>query len=167
MPQIPAPELVGDTLTASLYALDAGVALVLGTPPPLPPEALLRRPGPLTIRYALPYLQREAAIVPGLFASEYGAMLVGREAWDYAMNHYVLHPRADILGLRSDGQQDQVMLRDLDFGREVVVLAYDSPDARVPLAQLAAYWTGPDAPPLPDLLVEHLPRLSAPASPNG
>jgi hypothetical protein len=63
------------------------------------------------------------------------------------------------VGLRSDGRTDQVMLRQLDFGRPVAVLAYETPAARLPLGSLAAYWTGADAPPLPDLLAEYLPCL--------
>jgi hypothetical protein len=159
MPAIPDPVLVEDSLTGSLYQLDSGVLLHLGGPTALPADACLRPAGPLVIRYALPYLQREAAIVPGLFASEYGAMLVGQEAWDYTMQHYVLHPRADLVGLRTDnGQQDQVMLRELDFGRSVVVLAYATAQATQPLAELSAYRSGPGAPDAPPMLAAYLPR---------
>ncbi len=160
MPAIPEPQLVGDTLEAALLQLESGVVLALGTlPPTLPPGAVLRARSPLTIRYAWAYLYREEVIVPGLFAAEYGAILVGRAAWDYALQHSNLHPRADIVGLRSDGQRDQVMLRELDFGQPVTVLAYDAPDARHPLARLSAYWAGPGAPSVPDLLRDCLPAL--------
>ncbi|MBN1965809.1 MAG: hypothetical protein JW910_14250 [Anaerolineae bacterium] len=160
MTTIPDPELIGDLVFGSLVSHECGAVLALGAlPSDLPADALMRPPSALTIRYAIEYLNEIAAIVPGLFAAEYGAMLVGREAWDYAMQHNNLHPRADVVGLRSDGDDDQVMLRALDFGRPVRVLAYASPDARVPLAELSAYWDGPGAPGVPDLLAAHLPAL--------
>lgn len=160
MPAIPNPELVSDQLEAVLLKPEESVILALGTlPGNLTPGVICRAAGPLVIRYGLEYLQREAVLVPGLFAAEYGGMLVGREAWDYALQHSTLHPRADLLGLRSDGVDDQVMLRDLDFGRPPVALAYESAETRLPLARLDSYWLGPDAPPVPDLLQDILPRL--------
>jgi len=156
--RIPEPELIGDTLHAGLYCVPDAVLLVVGSAPAWPGLTVMRPPGLLTVRYALPYLHREASIVPGLFASEYGAMLVGREAWDYALAHCNLHPRADLVGLDVDGQPAQVRLRDLDLGRGVEVWAYDTAAARVPVARLTACWLGPDAPPLPDLLAAYLPR---------
>ncbi len=158
MSRIPEPELIGDTLTASLYCVGETTLLVVGSPPDWPGLSLLRSTGPLTVRYALPYLHREASIVPGLFASEYGAMLVGREAWDYALAHSNLHPRADLVGLDLEGQPAQVMLRDLDLGRGVEVWAYDTAAARIPIARLDACWLGPESPSLPDLLAAYLPR---------
>lgn len=156
---IPTPELVEDALTGALLYLEEYIVLAVGTlPADLPAASIFRPAQPLIIRYGIAYLQREAAIVPGLFASEYGALLLGREAWDYAHQHANLHPRADLVGLNTDGEQDQVMLRALDFGRPVSVLAYDSAAATLPLAKLAGYWAGPDASPLPDLLIAHLPR---------
>lgn len=140
MPSIPPLELIGDALEASLYRLDSGTLLALDTPPELPASDLVRPHGPLVVRYALPYLNKERAIVPGLFASEYGAMLVGREAWDFALSHNNLHPRADLLGFTTDGTEAEVMLRELDFGRGVEVWAYATPDERKPLTRLVAYW---------------------------
>lgn len=163
MPPIPPLELVGDMIEASLYTLERGVLLAVGTPPRLPANDLYRPHGPLMVRYALPYLHAEQAIVPGLFASEYGAMLVGKEAWDYALQHNNLHPRADLLGFRTDGQEDQIMLRDLDFGRGVEVWAYATPEARIPLAQITAYWV-PAGHNVPELLAGYAP-IWEPASP--
>ncbi len=162
MSRIPAPELIGDTLSASLYCMAEATLLVVGEAPGWPELVLLRPGGPLTVRYALPYLHREASIVPGLFASEYGAMLVGREAWDYALAHCNLHPRADLVGIGVDGQPAQVMLRELDFGRGVEVWAYASAADRLPLARLTACWVSSEAPPLPELLAAYLPRWSVP-----
>lgn len=157
---VPEPQLVGDVLEASLIETASGVALAFGAlPPDLPPECLRRPAGPLIVRYAWAYLYRDDLIVPGLIATEYGGMLVGREGWDFALKHSNLHPRADAVGLRSDGKRDQVMLRELDFGQPVAVLVYESAEATLPLARVTACWIGPGAPPLPDLLATHLPRL--------
>lgn len=158
---IPAPELIGEAITAAVLTISDEVVLAVGSlPPELPSGVEILRPrAPLTLRYALAYLQRELCIVPGLFAAEYGAMLVGREAWDYTMQHSNLHPRADVLGLRCDGKEDQVMLRELDFGRGVTVLAYAAEDARLPLTALDAFWAEAHDTELPELLVAYLPRL--------
>lgn len=155
---IPKPELIGHPVEGSLMALGAQTILVCGLAPALPGGQQVRAPGPLVVRYAVPYLHQEAALVPGLFAAEYGAILLGRDAWDYATAHSNLHPRADLLGLRTDGQPDQVMLRDLDFGRGIEVWAYDSAEATCPLARVDALWVGSGAPELPDLLLAYLPR---------
>ena len=160
MPKIPAPELIGDTLAAGLIQGDEGLILTLGALPPGIDRARVARPtGPLTVRYAIAYLQREAAIVPGLFVSDLGDMRVGREAWDQALEQTNLHPRADILGLRDDGQDDQVVLKNLDFGRPISVLVYATPEDRLPLGKLAAYWAASESAAVPDLLAAYLPRL--------
>ncbi len=162
MPHIPDPELISDMLQAALLKPETSVVLALGVlPGTVAPTVICRSTGPIIIRYGLEYLQRDAVLIPGLFAAEYGGILVGREAWDYTVQHSTLHPRADLLGLRSDGVEDQVRLRDLDLGRPAAVLAYESADARLPLARLDGYWLGPEAPPVPDLLQATLPRLEA------
>lgn len=159
MPEIPAPELVGDTLTGSLIRTDDGLVLALGSPPPgVSPERIARAYGPLTVRYAIAYLQREAAIVPGLFASDLGEILVGREAWNFTLSQANLHARADILGLRDDGQEDQVVLKNLDLGRPITVLVYATPEDRLPLDRLDAFWASAGTE-VPDLLAQNLPRL--------
>jgi hypothetical protein len=159
MPDIPTPELIGDTLAGCLIRSADGLILILGDlPPGIPPERIMRPAGSLTVRYAIAYLQREAAIVPGLFASDLGDILVGREAWDFTMDQTNLYPRADILGLRDDGRDDQVTLKNLDLGRPITVLVYATPEDRLPLGRLAAFWAPVEAE-VPDLLAKHLPRL--------
>ena len=158
MSPLPELEYIGHNLVAGLYRVGANVVLACDNPPGFAPDEVLRAHGPLVIRYALPYLYSENAIVPGLFASEYGALLVGREAWDYTMTHNNLHPRADLLGMRTDGQRDQVMLRELDFGRGVEVWAYASQKATQPLMRVTALQAATSAD-LPDLLLAYLPRL--------
>ncbi len=161
MPEIPEPVLLGDELSGTLYETAEGVILILGTPPDQLSPASVQHTGPLVVRYALPYYQEGVAIVPGLFASDYGECLVGRQAWDYAQKHFTIHPRGTIAGLRTDGDDDERLIRELDFGCAVEVYAYESPEARSPLARLSGFWMGANAPnELPELLVRHLPRLA-------
>ncbi len=157
-PSIPSPELVGESLDGAIYDLPGGTALVIGAVP----EALAARQpvvkGVLTIRYAMPFIfPATEAVIPGLFAAEKGGMLVGREAWDYIQGHFQVHPRADVIGLRPDGRQAQVFLRELDFGAPVRVLAYDRPEATTSRAELSALVIGAGAPAVPDLLAQYLP----------
>ncbi len=156
---IPSLELVGESVDGAIYDLPGGMTLAIG----IVPEALAARhpvvTGALTIRYAMPFIfPATEAVVPGLFAAEKGGILVGREAWDYIQGHFQLHPRADVIGLRPNGQQAQAFLRELDFGAPVRVLAYDRPDSTTPRAELSALVIGVDAPAVPELLARYLPR---------
>ena len=166
---IPSPEQVGESLDGAIYDLPRGTALVIGA---VPPALAARQPvamGALTVRYAMPFIvPTTEAVIPGLFAAEKGGILVGREAWDFIQGHFQVHPRADVIGLRPDGQQAQVFLRELDFGAPVRVLAYDSPDATRPCAELSALVIGVGAPAVPDLLAQYLPvkRLDALVPPD-
>lgn len=160
MPEVPDLVLLGDEVPGTLYTTNNDVILILGTPPPwLPQEA--QHIQSLVVRYALPYYHQAVAIVPGLFASDYGECIVGRPAWDYAQKHFTIHPRGTIAGLRTDGTDDERLIRELDFGADVEVHAYESLAARVPLTRLTALWLAADAPSeLPDLLIKHLPKIA-------
>ncbi len=156
--RIPDPEYITDTVDGAVYRLPGGVALVVGVVPDALKSQTPILKGSLTIRYGLAFLMPSTdALVPGLFAAEKGGMLVGREAWDYIQQHFQMHPRADILGLRMNGQPAQVFLRELDFGVPVRVLVYDGPAAATPTAAADALVIGDNAPALPDLLATHLP----------
>ncbi|MFC1960572.1 hypothetical protein ACFLYO_07670 [Chloroflexota bacterium] len=160
MPEVPDPVLLGDEVTGVLYTVENDTFLILGTPPDWLPQEAIQHTGPLVVRYALPYAYQNVAIVPGLFASDYGECLVGRVAWDYAQNNFTMHPRGTIAGLRTDGTDDEMLVRELDFGRDVEVHAYRNLAARMPMTQLTGCWLGSNAPSdLPDLLTQHLPRL--------
>ncbi|GAB4570635.1 MAG: hypothetical protein Kow0077_05210 [Anaerolineae bacterium] len=166
MSPIPRPQLVGESINGALCHLpDGRVALCLAATC-MQNTRVIRPGGPLVVRYALPYLQRELAIIPGLFASEYGAILVGQEAWDYALKHANLHPRADLLGIRTDGVEDQVMIREIDFGRGVEVWAFADETATSPITQLDVLCCNAESA-LPPLLAEYLPRIQSPIQPAG
>lgn len=158
MPHIPDPVLVGDTIIGRVITLGSSHILMFGSTS-LPNEHNFRDKGSLVVRYALPYLYKPMAIVPGLFASDYGEFLVGQQGWDYVQKHFTLHPRGDILGLRIDGEQGQVMVREIDFGRPVEVYAYANADAKEPLVRLDAYWAD-DSSNLPAMLTRYLPAYT-------
>jgi hypothetical protein len=158
--QIPPPEYIGETVSGAVYDLPGGMTLLIGqTPAALASRAPLLG-GILTVRYGIPlYIPPTDVVIPGLFFSEKGAALIGREAWDYMQRRFQMHPRADVVGLRMNGAPAQVFLRELDWGAAVRVFVYDSAAAHAPTAELKALVTGPEAPPLPDLLARYLPAV--------
>jgi len=150
---VPEPVYIQDHLTGTLVALtnQTGAALYLALDPPSDSRVLAR--GALVIRYALPFIAPPSkAIVPGLFISERGGMLVGRECWDYLQTRFQMHPRADVIGLAINGSQVQALVRELDFGAAVRILAYAHPPDVVPLAEVERLYTA-------DSLVDGLPEL--------
>ncbi|MCC7452396.1 MAG: hypothetical protein IT324_33655 [Anaerolineae bacterium] len=156
--RIPDPEYITDTVEGAVYRLPGGTALVVGDVPEALTGLTPILKGSITVRYGLAFLTPPSdSLIPGLFAAEKGGMLVGREAWDYIQQHFQMHPRADILGLRSNGQQAQVFLRELDFGVPVRVLIYDRLAATTPVATADALIMDNGAPALPDLLTQYLP----------
>jgi hypothetical protein len=149
-------ELVQDVVQGALWQTEAGVALVVGSAPPVPDGTWLAE-GELIVRYAIPLLgQPQFAVVPARFVSERGAVLSGWEAWDFAQGNYQLYPRSEIFGLRSDGETAQVFLRELDFGADQRVLVYAALEACAPLARVNALIVGKGEA-VPDLLLELLP----------
>ena len=117
--------------------------------------------GSLVVRYGLsPFNPPGEIIVPGLFASEKGGVLVGREAWDYLQNNFQVHPRADVVGVRLNGEQVQAYVRELDFGVPTHVLIYEDEQVSHPVCEATGLVVSADAPPLPDLLGENLPLIT-------
>lgn len=139
------------TQTTHLLALDpsAGAALAVS--------------GPLTLRYAVEYLGKpHLAIVPGLIALDYGDMLTGEAAWDFLLHRSNLHPRADVIGYRTDGADDMTLVKLLDLAQPVQVWAYANADAVTPLARVQALIAAPEAADsLPPRLLAYLPRFDS------
>ncbi|NWF68934.1 MAG: hypothetical protein HXY40_07600 [Chloroflexi bacterium] len=132
----------------------------LATAPQPGSETLLR--GALVLRYGArlagkPFL----SIVPGLLVLDYGDTLTGQAAWDFLMKKSNLHPRADVVGYRSDGQDDMVMVRTLDLGMAIDVLVYADAQATTPLYRPQALIAANEAEDLPPYLVEYLPRYDS------
>lgn len=156
--RIPSPEYISESVEGAVYDLPAATALLLGTPPALLAAYTPRLQGMLTLRYGIPCLTPATdAIVPGLMVGEKGGTLTGREAWDYMLRRFQMHPRADIIGVRSNGQTAQVWLRELDFGAAIKVFVYASPQTMTPTVAVTALVIGMDANPLPELLAQYLP----------
>jgi hypothetical protein len=117
--------------------------------------------GGVVVRYGLSLQsQPEEAIVPGLFAPEPGAILVGREAWYLMRRHVQTHPHGIVMGWRLNGQLAQVLLGDLDFGAPIHVLIYASPNTTIPAAKASGLLMGERAEPIPPLLAQYLPVVS-------
>lgn len=155
---IPAPQYISEAVNGKVYQLPDVTVLLIGS---VVPSLLNQHPlidGTLTIRYGLTLLIPAGVVmIPGLFAAEKGGVLVGREAWDFIQGNFSMHPRADVVGMGLDGKTVQALVREIDFGIPVRVFVYDSPDAKIPVAEVTRLVVGSDALPVPDLLRQYLP----------
>lgn len=153
MPEIPERQPVADYFRGLI--LQAGDRAVLARQPVEDAEVLFS--GDVIIRYSLVYLERpHLSIVPGLVALDYGEMLAGEDALDFLLHRSNLYPRADVLGYRHDGEDDMIVVKKLDLARPVRVLAYETPEAIVPLAEIDAL-IAVSSDGLPERLRDHLP----------
>ncbi len=135
MPVIPERQPIVDLFSG--VVLRTGDSHLLAVEPAPPAEVAAS--GSLVIRYAVPYLGKpHLAIVPGLIALDYGDMLTGEEAWDWLLNRSNLHPRADVLGYRSDGADDMIVVKLLDLAEPIQVLVYRNTADPLPLARVEA-----------------------------
>jgi hypothetical protein len=150
----PEPRYITDQVTGTLSESALYVDLDLPTDQPI-----LAR-GTFAIRYAIPVLTPPGiVIIPGLFVSERGQMMTGRECWDYLQTRFQLHPRADVVGIKPDSEPVQFLVRALDFGADIQVLAYSDPPDSAPIATVSAVFASDQAfAMLPDLLKRYLPR---------
>jgi len=122
-----------------------------------PPSAQPLHTDSLTLRYGVELLKTPLyQMIPGYFETENGAIKTGRAAWDFLWAKWQLYPRADVIGMRSDGKPLHVWLRDLDWGAGVLVLAYPHPQAETALGVVRRLLAPPQAA-LPELLAQYLP----------
>jgi hypothetical protein len=152
-PKIPPRQPIGETFNGVVlrYADRQALALTAqaGT------ETLAS--GQFVVRYGVRYLGTSfLSIVPGLLVLDYGDMLTGEDAWSFLTKKSNLHPRADVVGYRNDGQDDMVMVRTLDMGQPVEVLVYADEQATKPVYFPTALIV-PSAEGLPPYLTEYLP----------
>jgi hypothetical protein len=158
--RIPPPEYISESIVGAVYTLLGGMALVVGTVPAALTAYSPQVSGTLTLRYALPLVPPATeALVPGLMVAERGGALTGREAWDFIQAQFLVHPRADVIGVKGNGTLAQVFLRELDFGLPIAVFVYTAPDSMVAAAHPTVLIVGADAPPLPEMLSKYLPRV--------
>ena len=150
---LPAQDYVTDYVTGTISGSHLYIDL------DSPEEPLLVQ-GRFALRYAIPVLVPPGtAIIPGLFVSERGQTMTGRECWDYLQKRFQLHPRADVLGITPEGAPVQFWVRTLDFGAAVQVWAYSDPPEKVPIVQLTVIYASDVAyTALPDLVKRYLPR---------
>ena len=114
--------------------LQIGAAQVLSLVPQR--DATVIAIGNCVIRYGLRFLGKlHQSIVPGLVVLDYGDFITGEEAWDFLLNHSNLHPRAEVVGYRSDGSDDMVTIKTLDMAVDPEVLVYADPSDAVPIAR--------------------------------
>jgi hypothetical protein len=157
MPKIPEPEYIHEIIEGAVYTLPEATTLVAGKPTPDLASYAPLMSGMLILRYGIA-LQTPASqtIIPGLFVSEKGVALVGRQAWDFMMGNFQLYPRADVVGFRvSNGAPLQVFLRELDFGVPVRIFAYESVDISLPPAEITQLRFGETVSELPELLTKY------------
>lgn len=115
------------------------------------------------MRCAVEYLGKpHLAIVPGLVALDYGDILTGEAAWDFLLRRSNLHPRADVIGYRTDGADDMTLVKLLDLARPIQVWVYPDAAAVKPLARALALIAGPDAvDTVSPRLLAYLPRFAS------
>ena len=144
---------VSDTVTGFVTLLDDRALLSAGE---LSAGEVIAR-GELTIRYGITYMANpHLSIVPDLVVADYGELLSGEMAWDFLMNRGHLYPRADVCGYRNDGEDEMIVLKQLDFDYPYDVFAYLRAGDHRPLVKLSAL-IATDCAAYPQRLQAHLP----------
>lgn len=161
MPSNPIPDRdpIGDSFNGSLLKIDDQFLLFSEAKPCA--ETVLH--GAMVVRYGVPFLDRpHLAIVPGLVVLDYGDTLTGHEAWNFLIEKSNLHPRADVLGYRNDGQDEMIVVKKLDLALPVNVFVFVDEDAIVPVARVHAL-ISPESTSacIPERLNEYLPRYQS------
>jgi hypothetical protein len=160
-PKLPALRYIDQAVEGALYDAPGGPILLVGSAPSALRDRAPAHRGTLIVRYGIPLnLRGGGVVIPGLFVSERGAVLVGRAAWDFIQQHFQMYPRADVIGLDEHGKEVSVWLRELDFGARLRVFVYRSPADTLPLGEPVSVLRGEYAPALPPLLEQCLPASS-------
>ncbi len=135
---IPERQPIQDIIAGYLISAEKGKRhFALALHPPKATQSVQQ--GQFVVRYAIPYLGKpQYAIVPDLVALDYGDILTGAEAWNFLFKRSNLHPRADVLGYRNDGIDEQITVKMLDLALPIQVYLYESVDTHIPVCQLAA-----------------------------
>jgi len=154
---IPERALVGDPFTGYVIEYNDQQALALTEQPGAETVAS----GEFVIRYGLRYLGKlHLSVVPGLVALDYGDFLTGEDAWQFLLKNSNQYPRSDVVGYRSDGRDEMVVIKALDISAPPEVLAYHDPAATTPIAKPTAV-IAPDDAALPPRLLDFLPRFAS------
>jgi hypothetical protein len=78
---------------------------------------------PVVLRYACPRFETRQPFFPALAADDWGNRFQGLEAIDWLAAYGLRYPRADVVGIWSDGSQDQLFVKELDLAIPMSVYA--------------------------------------------
>lgn len=147
---------IGDVYSGLLLQVAAAQVLALAAHP----GTHIIASGNFVVRYGLRFLGKlHQSIVPGMVVLDYGDILTGEEAWDFLLKRSNLHPRAEVVGYRSDGSDDMVFIKTLDMAVEPEVLLYADENTHLPLARPAAL-IATELDHIPARLIKYLPPYS-------
>ena len=134
-PRIPERQPIGDSFTGAIVKADSHYLLADSGLD----NTETTHTGTFIVRYGVVFLGKpHLSIVPALMALDYGEFLTGESAWDFLLNKSNLYPRADILGFRNDGQDDQVYVKQLDLLYPFDILVYANESTTKPLCKVDA-----------------------------
>ena len=114
-----------DSLSAYALQLDGQYYLARGAGAPALAALGQDAFSPVSIRYAFPHFATRRPFFPALAADDRGRRYRGLEAIDWLSSSGLLFPRADALGVWSDGVEDQLFIKELDLA--VPMLSYAAP----------------------------------------
>ena len=127
---------VQDTVTGTIWLAQGKHTLVISQSEMVLKGKVIAK-GNFILRYGIPYLgPQHLSLMPAVFEAESGATLEGIKAWKFMLKNYQMYPRAEVIGLRSDGDEVEAYMKELDFADYPRVYVYESPDKKVPLAQI-------------------------------
>jgi hypothetical protein len=134
-PRIPPRAPIGDSFKGLVLKVDE--SLLLASQPIESAEVIYQ--GSMILRYGVVFLGKpQFSIVPALLALDYGTFMTGEEAWDFLLHRSNLFPRADVIGYRNDGTDEQVFIKELDLVWPFDILAYRDAETGKPFAQINA-----------------------------
>lgn len=116
-----------------------------------PPQTEVIFAGNIVLRYALDLLTSPQSLIIGYLETENGVVKTGQAAWEFVWAKWQLYPRAEIIGVQMDGQEVQVLLKDLDVGEAPRVVAYRNAEEISPLGSVEFLDAPPDTT-LPEVL---------------
>ncbi|MCA9912823.1 MAG: hypothetical protein KC496_05725 [Anaerolineae bacterium] len=154
---IPEQQPISDSFTGAVLRFGATQLLI----PTVEQGEQVVANGDLIVRYGVRFLGRShLSLVPGLVALEYGEMLTGEEAWTFIYRRSNLHPRSDVLGYRSDGEEDMVPVKQFDLTLPPEVLVYTQDKAVLPAARPMALIADLTVN-IPERILQYLPRYAS------
>jgi hypothetical protein len=137
MPNLPERHAIYDLFEGFILGDDRHQALASDAPQN---TTKILHQGTFVIRYAVQYLGKpHICIVPNLLVLDRGAMLTGEECWHFLLHKSNLYPRADIMGIRNDGKEDTVFVKQLDIDIPAELLVYADQESIQPLARTRAF----------------------------